>query len=637
MSSDRPANAGQRDEAAVTTETVADESAGDSGADVRPAEPVSNGSAAPETAADDVEAALSDAPDRPSETEAAAGSPPAHSESTPSADALQPESTEAANTPPNEAQQSTQAPAELEAGTNESPAPADSAEPAKPGEESAPEARPRRRLNPTVNEDEAKPIPSYAPAPQTPAAAAPSQQTADSPADTALEAAAHSAMQTQESAPAETSERQPVELPPKVDDLGADLEAEIAAAMSAGDQGDAAVEAQTATDETQPALSEETLEQGTKLVGTVQSIHGDNVFLDVKLRSPGVVQLRQFDAAKRPSVGQMMEVVVDRVDAEEGLIQCSLPKGIRRPAGDWDAVSVGQIVDCTVTKTNKGGLEVNISNLRGFLPVSQVDLKYVENLEPFVGQKLRVKIIEVKPQKRNLVVSRRAYLEIEREEAEKELWAKLEVGQDYTGTVKTIKPYGAFVDIGGVDGFLHIGDISWSRINHPSEVLQEGQQVDLKVISLDPEKKKIGLSLRQMAQNPWTDIENKYPIGSTVHGTVTRTTNFGAFVQLEPGVEGLIHISELEYRRVSRVTEVLKVGQEVDAQVLQVDPERQRIGLSLKALQAKPEPPAPPADEDLAPSANEPESVRKRQGPLKGGIGGKSGQGGLFGNPNDFS
>src|SRR4029079_4756073 len=213
-------------------------------------------------------------------------------------------------------------------------------------------------------------------------------------------------------------------------------------------------------------------------------------------------------------------------------------------------------------------------------------------------------------------------------EAAANFWPQVDVGQQYAGRVKTIKDYGAFVDIGGVDGFLHIGEMSWSRLKHPTDVVQEGQQIDVVIISLDREKQKIGLGMRQLSQNPGDKIEEKYGVGANVMGKVTRTADFGAFVELEPSVEGLSPISELDHKRVKRVADVLSVGQEVNVQVLEVAPDRQRISLSLKATKPKPE---EPKEEDLAPSKGA-GYERKRKEPLRGGTG-TTGGGGLFGNP----
>lgn len=254
------------------------------------------------------------------------------------------------------------------------------------------------------------------------------------------------------------------------------------------------------------------------------------------------------------------------------------------------------------------------------------------SLDTYVGQKFPVQVTEVNPAKRNLVVSRKAIVVQERKEAAAVFWQKAEVGQQYNGRVKTVKDYGAFVDIGGVDGFLHVGEMSWTRIRHPSEVVQEGQTVDVIVLSLDRDQEKIGLGMRQLAQNPWAEAVDKYAVGRNVTGKVTRATDFGAFIELEPGVEGLVHISELDHRRVRKVTDVLTVGQEVQVQVLEVAPDRQRISLSLKALKEKPE---EPKDEDLSPGKGQ-QYERKRKEPLRGGTSGSAGSSGLFGDPNSY-
>jgi len=377
--------------------------------------------------------------------------------------------------------------------------------------------------------------------------------------------------------------------------------------------------------------SEEQLELGTKLKAKVQNVTADDVFCDVGFRSPGVLPARQFPQGKQPRVGEEFLVVVEKYDPENSVILVNLPKATRRAKGGWEDLAVGQVIECMVTRTNKGGLEVSIGSLRAFLPASQVDLGFSPALDTFVGKKLTVQVTEVNPAKRNLVVSRRAILIEERKEAAVHFWQQVEVGQQYTGAVKTIKDYGAFIDLGGADGFLHIGEMSWTRVKHPSEVLQEGASVDVVVLSLDREKQKVGLGMRQLSNNPWAGVEDRYPTGKNVTGKVTRISDFGAFVELESGVEGLIHISELDHQRVRKVADIVSVGQELEMQVLEVVPDRQRISLSLKAMKAKPE---KPKDEDMSPSQGQPYE-RKRKEPLRGGTS-REGGGGLFGNPGDF-
>jgi small subunit ribosomal protein S1 len=488
-------------------------------------------------------------------------------------------------------------------------------------------------LNPTIDPEALRPRPTLevaepdrpAAPPTAPAAAKPSEE----PAAPELR---------EPPAPRRT----PIEIPQEVS-IDAETEAQIAAAISSG-QLEAIpvpvsaepVASEPGAESEPPAAAEEPvgLTAGARLKATVQSIHGDNVFVDFGLRTTGVVSLRQFPAQKPPQPGDKVDVIVDRLDEAEGLALCNLPRGRSRVSGDWEALTVGQIVDCFAEKTNKGGLEVRVSTLRGFMPASQVDMGFVADLEQYVGQKFRAKVTEVKPARRRLIVSRRAALQEEREVVEKELLGTLEPGQTLSGRVKTIKDYGAFIDLGGVDGFLHIGQMSWVRIGHPSEVLQEGQPVQVQVLTVDKEHRKIGLGMRQLSSNPWTLAADKYAKGTVVTGKVTRTEAFGAFIELEPGVEGLVHISELDHRRVKRVTDVLNVGQMVDVQVVEVDPGRKRISLSSKALQEKPPELTKPADEDLAPGKGQ-AYERKLKGPLKGGIGGNR-HGGLFGNPHDY-
>ncbi|HEY0984057.1 S1 RNA-binding domain-containing protein [Schlesneria sp.] len=428
-----------------------------------------------------------------------------------------------------------------------------------------------------------------------------------------------------------------IELPPKQVALDDSLEKEIEAAMSGqmtsptAPPAGAVTPTSSAIAEELPA-SEDQLEAGTKLKAKVQSVTADDVFCEVGYRSPGLLPARQFPQGKQPRVGEEFLVIVEKYDPENSVILVNLPKATRKARGNWDELTVGQVTECIVNKTNKGGLEVTVGGLRAFLPASQVDLGFVSSMDALVGQKLTVQITELNPAKRNLVVSRRSVMIAERKELAVAFWEKVEVGQQFTGTVKTIKDYGVFIDLGGADGFLHIGEMSWTRVKHPSEVLQEGQKCEVVVQSLDREKQKIGLGMRQLTHNPWGSVETNYAVGKEVTGKVTRTTDFGAFVELEPGVEGLIHISEMDHQRIRKVTDVVNIGQEVQAQVLEVAPDRQRISLSLKALKQKPE---KPKDEDLAPGKGEPYE-RKRKEPLRGGKAMGS-SGGLFGNPGDFS
>lgn len=496
-----------------------------------------------------------------------------------------------------------------------------STEPASQEEAPAPKVQ----LNPTVDPEQARPVPTIRPDPSAPAEPPPAVTVPAGPA----------AETERERGPSATAvpSREQVEIP-RTSTLDAELEAEINAALADVGSlalGEAPAASEPGTPAPAPSPADVELAPGSKARAKVLSVHGDSVIVDVGARSSGVIPARNFAEGKLPAVGHMIDVVVDKYEAAEGLIELSPAKAaVTKPAGDWNAIAEGQIVDCMVTKTNKGGLEVSVSNLRGFLPAGQVDLIYCPNLEQFVGQKLRVKVMDVNPAKRNLIVSRRSFLEIAIAEAREEAWKTLSVGDKRTGTVKSLKDYGAFVDIGGVDGLLHVSEIAWNRIGHPRDVLHEGQPVEVQILSIDKEKGKIGLGMKQLLANPWQGITDRYPPNTTAHGTVTKTTEFGAFVELEPGVEGMVHISELDHKRVHRVTDVLEVGQEVDVKVLSVDTGKKRIALSVKALIARPEAAPKKSDEDLAPSGGA-AYERKRKEPLKGGGTGSGGL--LFGNP----
>jgi small subunit ribosomal protein S1 len=442
-------------------------------------------------------------------------------------------------------------------------------------------------------------------------------------------------VQSEAAAPAKESRSGKIEIP-AADELETALAAEIAAAQSVDTSVPVSVGGEEApATEGGEAAPAKAVGSGSKVKGVVQAIHGGEVFLDAGLRQNVVLQLTQFPEGKHPAVGDTLDVIIDSEDAD-GLIKGRIPRARHRASGNWEALAAGQVVDCMVTAVNKGGLQVSVSSLRGFLPASQVDMGFAGNLEQYVGQKLTVQITEVNPKKRNLVVSRRALLQAERAEGEGAFWAQVEVGQSYTGTVKTLKDYGAFINIGPVDGFLHIGEISWARINHPRDILAEGQQLEVKILKLDPEKKRISLGLKQLAQNPWASAAERYATGTVVNGTVTRLAEFGAFVELEAGLEGMVHISELAWRRVSSVGEILKVGDSREFQVVEVDTKRKRVSLSVKALEKRPEPPRSEKTAEEPESAPE-EPRRPRNTNLRGGTGTSGGGRGLFGNPSDFT
>ena len=358
------------------------------------------------------------------------------------------------------------------------------------------------------------------------------------------------------------------------------------------------------------------LEPDQKYTGTVIKVHRDNVFFSLPGNHEGVASAKQL--GDLPAVGSSREVVVTRFSAEEGLYELRIP-GASIDVGDWSDLTEGAVVEARVTGHNAGGLECDVSHIRGFIPISQISLYRVEDLEPFLDQKLQCLVTEANPAHGNLVLSRRAVLEREREEARQQLLDSLEPGQVREGVVRNIRDFGAFVDLGGVDGLIHIGQLSWDRIGHPSQVVEEGQRVKVKIDRIDRETGKIGLSYRDLLRNPWENVQEKYPVGSIVTGNVTKIMDFGAFVRLEAGVEGLIHISELAYQRVHRVDNVVQVGQELEVKVLSVDREAQRISLSLKAAQAMAAAEEEPEEEASQQDEQVPDQPPRPTKPLKGG------------------
>ncbi len=348
--------------------------------------------------------------------------------------------------------------------------------------------------------------------------------------------------------------------------------------------------------------------------GRVIAVRGNSVFVDVGGKGEGVVPLEQFGGTP-PEKDALIDVVVERFDVDEGLAVLSI-KGAAVEA-DWATLRKEMIVEARGVKAVKGGLEVSVNGIRGFCPISALDLNRIEDVNPFINQKFRAIVTEVNSREKNLVVSRRLLLEQERAEQAAKTWAELEEGQTRRGVVRSVKDFGVFVDMGGVDGLIAMQNLAWSRVKDASSIVRIGDEVDVKVLKIDRVTRKVSLGLKQLAVSPWDSVESKYPRGAVVTGKVTRLMDFGAFVELEPGIEGLIHISELGTNRVRRVADVVKADQEVEVRILKVDAETNKIALTLRPSPTKqPEP-------EVAAAEEEPEPERKPvtyKTPLKGGL-----------------
>jgi small subunit ribosomal protein S1 len=404
---------------------------------------------------------------------------------------------------------------------------------------------------------------------------------------------------------------------PKIKDLDDEIADELEAALGGMSEKD-----MFGVDSSRQVRSQAAgqADQGRKQ-GKVIAIHGPDVFIDVPGgRSQGVLPMLQFPDAP-PKIGDTVDVSIEGYDPANGLLILSR-QGAAVHA-DWATVAEGMVVEARVLETNKGGLAVDVNGIRGFMPISQIDLYRVEDATQFVNQRLLCVITEADPTERNLVVSRRALLERQREEQREKLWAEIAEGQVRTGVVRSVRDFGAFVDLGGADGLLHVSEMTWKRGANPSEILQPGQTVKVAVVKVDREQRKLSLSLKQLEASPWDEFREKYHPGQVIDGTVTRLMDFGAFVEIEPGIEGLIHISELARQRVRRVSDIVQVGQKVQARILSIDPEHQRISLSLKEAVQEPEATEEePAEEAPA----EPVKPRIKNPNLRGGIGGQTWQ-----------
>lgn len=321
--------------------------------------------------------------------------------------------------------------------------------------------------------------------------------------------------------------------------------------------------------------------------GTILDIRGDTVYIDMGGKSEAFLPLSEFASDDVPTRGQVFDFVMHGIDAESGLMRLSLREV--RLETDLEALRVGDVVEARVTGVNIGGLELNSRGLRAFMPKSQVDLSRVDDFAPYIGRVLECEITEVNRKGRSLVVSRRRVLERKRAQASEELRYSLAEGQVRQGVVRRLADFGAFVDLGGVEGLLHISDICYGRLKHPSEVLKEGDEVSVQVRKIDLVKNRISLGMKQLQADPWTVVPANYRVGETYEVRVVTLQNFGAFVQLEPGVEGLIPISEMSHvQRIRHPKELVAEGDSVRCTLIDLDLEKRKLTFSLKALSRDP-------------------------------------------------
>lgn len=330
--------------------------------------------------------------------------------------------------------------------------------------------------------------------------------------------------------------------------------------------------------------------EGSIVKGRILEIRPREVLVDIGYKSEGVIPVSEFDDMSEVEVGYEVEVLLEKLENEDGMIVLSKEKAAHKQ--NWDKiVKVFQgdgLIKGKVKAVVKGGLTVNIG-VEAFLPGSQIDIVPPKDLQQFVGNTYDFKIVKINDERKNVVLSRREIIEQERAEKRAKFLESVQVGNTVKGTVKNLTDFGAFIDLDGMDGLLHITDMTWGRLTHPSELLKIGQEIDVVVLDINREKERVSLGLKQTQRNPWDKIEERFPVGATVKGKVTNLVPYGAFVEIEEGVEGLIHVSELSWtKRITRPSDVLAQGQEIEAVVLGVNKEEQKISLGVRQLEPNP-------------------------------------------------
>lgn len=332
------------------------------------------------------------------------------------------------------------------------------------------------------------------------------------------------------------------------------------------------------------------LKANTIVKGRISEIRSNEVAIDIGAKAEGIIPASEFLNFDELSVGEEVEVYVERVENAEGRPVLSYDKAQQQK--NWENIlekcAEGEEVSGRVKGKVKGGLVVSIG-VDAFLPASQIDVQAPKNLDQYIGQTFDLKIVKINKERRNIVVSRRELIESQRQQKRQQILNEVKVGSVRKGIVKNITDYGAFIDLDGLDGLLHITDMTWGRISHPNEILKVGEEIEVMVTEIDQDKERVSLGIKQLHENPWDQIEKRYPVGSKVHGKVVNLVPYGAFVELEEGVEGLIHITEFSWtKRINKPSEVLRVGDEVDAVVLDIQKDEQKISLGVRQLSENP-------------------------------------------------
>ena len=330
--------------------------------------------------------------------------------------------------------------------------------------------------------------------------------------------------------------------------------------------------------------------EGMLVKGRILEVRANEVLVDISYKSEGAISLSEFDNPDALKPGDEIEVLLESLEDDNGMVVLSYARAEQKK--NWDHIvnicTEGGTIEGKIRGKVKGGLMVYIG-VDAFLPASQIDVIPPRNLDEYLGKTFKFKVVKINQERHNIVLSRRELIEQEREDKRRTLLDGMQVGQIRSGMIKNLTDFGAFIDLDGLDGLLHITDMSWGRINHPSELLKVGETIEVMILEVDREKERVSLGLKQKNRNPWDNVEVKYPVGSKVRGKIVSVVPYGAFVQLEDGVEGMVHVSELSWtKRIARVSDVLKVGDEIDTVVLEIKREEQKISLGTRQLEANP-------------------------------------------------